>query len=122
MAAIQDLSKDTIKKDFWAECDTVLTHDVTIIIPVSINPTYAGNLIKHTATTFADLFGGCTITTGQGFYKSNNGLIIENVTLINSSCLNLDKSNVIYNLAVDIKAELKQESVAVKIDGKLYFV
>ena len=96
-------------------------------------PLNANERARWNATTsrlFANVFGGYTETRAIGGYmgkgfNNNNSLIMEPVTIIESYCdkETLGKSlKIILSYARVLKLRLEQESIALTINGKMYFI
>jgi len=107
----------------------VLTHSVSIYVPSTKDANKTATqeeinaIVNHVASELSTINGGATITTGQGCWMSDtHGLIIENVTIITSACLNLDKQESFYDLALWVKNEMSQEAATLIIDSEYYFV
>lgn len=102
-----------------------LAHEVVIIVPSTVNAIESVDntlQVNHVAGELSKLFGGATITSGQGCWNSDKeGLIKESVTLVSSSC-EVVNFEAVYNLAIWLKESMTQEAIAVKIDGVLYLV
>ena len=82
-------------------------------------------LITRVCNTFAESFGGCTATNGTGYFKSETGkLIKESVTLV-ASYHSLETSEalaIVTPLAIAIKAEYGQESIAIETEAGIDFI
>ena len=96
------------------------THDVTTPID---NKKHVDDVLGK----FADLFGGATSYRATGAWRStsNAQLILEKVTIVESFCdtekltAQLDK---VIELAQSLRDEMKQEAIAVEVNGKLGFI
>lgn len=82
--------------------------------------------VNTVATSFSEFFGGATSTLARGYWVSDiNGLVKESTTIIFAYCNekqldeNLDK---VIDLAEIIKKELKQDAIAININGEMYFI
>jgi hypothetical protein len=106
-----------------------LSCQVKIYVPSTIN-------IKETTNTFewvnksllflSQKFGGSTASKALGAWVSKSGeLIKEDVTLIFSyadqSLLTL-YADEIYEFCLSMKNDLKQEAIALEINGELYLI
>lgn len=108
-----------------------LTHKVSVYVPStvdvnqSLNESAAKEIIHRVQREMSNLFGGATAITTEGAWVSQSGeLVTEQVTVVYSfaDVLASDVLVQIKTLAESLKVELKQESVAVEIDGMLVFV
>ena len=103
-----------------------LSHKVTFYVPSqSENFEAVENVTDEVARTFTDLFGGSTSTSAIGYWTHVDGrLAKESVTLVFSYAEKLTDASIdaVYNLALSIKARLGQESIAIEINGELYFI
>lgn len=73
-----------------------------------------------------NLFFGCTVTSATGTW-SNNGQIEEEPNYILSSNFNDnlmtgEMLTEIKRLAVNLKKELNQDAVSIKVNGELFFI
>ena len=109
-----------------------LPHSVSVVVPSTIDVDSMMEASEVEATVNATIrdmslfFGGATATKGRGGWVSNDlGLVTEDVTIVESSCtedaLNAHISGVI-KMCLRLKADMGQESVALKVDGKLFLV
>jgi hypothetical protein len=106
--------------------NTALTNKVTLYVPsTNTDAKTRGSVVFRTAGLFARLFGGFTITQGQGGWMSpTQGLVMEDVTLVSSHCYDsaLDAGLPrVMAMAKGICKTMSQESVAVEVNGVLYF-
>lgn len=109
-----------------------LNHRVVFYIPSTSNKTQKISAKKHTVRTneiankMTGYFGGATIEKALGFYKAENGeYITEKINKVISFCDEKslsDQSQSLLNLAHSKCKEWTQESIAVEIDSKLFFV
>lgn len=82
-------------------------------------------LITRICNTFADSFGGCTATNGIGYFKSETGkLVKESVTLVTSyhSLETSEALAIVTPLAIAIKSEYGQESIAIETELGIDFI
>jgi hypothetical protein len=103
-----------------------LSHEIAVYIPSTIGgdiPRDNSQYVDSTSSAFSNMFGGCTITKGQGCWISDSkGLIKESIVIVTASCVNLANIESVYDIALKIKTELHQEAITVKIDGTLYLI
>lgn len=82
--------------------------------------------VDKTLIFLSSLFGGSTATIALGAWVSSQGeLIKENVTLVTSYCHqnSLEKHmGEIYDFCINLKLDLKQESIALEVNNKLYLI
>lgn len=108
-----------------------LANQVTLVIP---STTDVNHPLSHEAATevanralrfLSELYGGATAIPARGAWVAQNGqLIVEGSTLVYSFCGQLTTDDLIKIKAFceSLKWELKQEALAVQINGKLLFV
>jgi hypothetical protein len=110
---------------------TPLTHRVAITVPSTVNvtdaaPTLQAQWVDTILTTLSTLFGGATALPGIGAWVSPTaGLVKENIVNVFAFCSEegLTKARpAVMKLAMDLCVAMRQEAVAVDLDGKLYFV
>lgn len=106
-----------------------LSSSVKIYVPSTINVSEykeSDEWINKTLDLLSHEFGGATCSDALGAWITNKGeLIKESITLIFSYCkqLELEKSiNKIYDFCLNMKVKLKQESIALEVNGELYLV
>ena len=81
--------------------------------------------VERVAGEFSDLFGGATATKARGFWRHSTGRIqAEAVTVVYAFAEVLDDAAIdrLYALATDLKRDLRQDSIALELDGTLYLV
>lgn len=109
-----------------------LSSQVKIYVPSTVN--IDGNadqeLVDHKVNSslafLASIFGGSTASTALGAWVTQKGeLVKENVTIVfafaKQSLLeeNIEK---IYDFCLNMKQDMRQEAIALEINGELYFV
>lgn len=81
---------------------------------------------RETMLTLSELFGGATVIESVGCYKANDGqLVTEPISIVQSytNTVDLEKHiGSVLNLCENLKAKMQQESIALKVNGKLYFI
>lgn len=106
-----------------------LSSKVTVIVPATININEEIDntiYVDRVASLMSDLFGGATATTTLGYWKSPTaGLVKEKSTTVFAYCsendlqLGIDK---VIDLCTELKGELKQDAIALEINGEMYFI
>ena len=106
-----------------------LSHSIKIYVPGTVNVNCA---VDNTAAVngclsfLSGLFGGATSQAARGAWVSESaGLVLEDVTICFSFCSLgglLKNRSAVLQYAKTIRDDMKQESVSVEIDGRLYFV
>lgn len=108
-----------------------LSSSVEIIVPSTTNVDVVdenmyANMVQKVSLALSELFGGATAINAIGSYKANNGsLVTEKVTVVQAftttekleSC-----ADSVLSLCQDLCRSMTQESIALKINGVLYFV
>ena len=82
--------------------------------------------VNDCASLLSDCFGGATSTQALGYWVSNTaGLVKEKTTMVfayaSESDLNT-KIDVVIDYCEELKAELKQDAIALEINGEMYFI
>ena len=74
----------------------------------------------------AGFFGGATSTEAAGYWISPSaGLVSEKSTMIFAYCSEADLDKYINNVVEyceKLKTELKQDAIALELNGKMYFI
>ena len=110
---------------------TTLKNKVEIYVP----STYDGNKparimqafkVKKIAKALAAMFGGATATRAEGYYISDTkGLIKERQMIVFACCDDeglIQYTEQVKNLAAGLRDEMKQESIAITINGEMSFI
>lgn len=106
-----------------------LAHKVTVYVPATIDVDKAVDnteQVRQTATLLASLFGGSTSSEARGYWVSNTGnLIGENTTLVFAYASENDLKNGIDDVVMfceNMRDSMKQEAIALEVDGEMYFI
>lgn len=106
-----------------------LSHQITVYVPGTVDANTAGDTsayVHEAATLLSQCFGGATSTPVRGYWMSEtHGLIAEdnNAVFAYAAQSALDEHlDDVVNFAVRMRDELKQETVAVELDGTMYFI
>ncbi|MGG0274175.1 DUF3574 domain-containing protein [Bacillus rhizoplanae] len=105
-----------------------LDNVVKIYVPSTYNvdqPIDNTPYVNKSLETFSKMFGGATAIEGTGAWVGdNNQLIKEKVTIVYSFAENLNKKtiNEVVAYAKSLKEEMKQSSVSLEVNGKMYFI
>ena len=105
-----------------------LSHKVTIYVPATIDantPIDNTAYVNDTASLLCSLFGGATSTKAVGFWQSETlGLIRENTSLVFAYAADLNEIAIdaIITHCENLKSTMNQESIALEIDGNMYFI
>lgn len=106
-----------------------LSSKVTVYVPsttdinVEIDNT---EYVNKTAKLLSECFGGATKSDALGYWISPSaGLVKEKTVLVYSGCTEKDLSENI-DKVIDwcevMKTELKQDAIALEVNGELYFI
>ncbi|MEH7350334.1 MULTISPECIES: DUF3574 domain-containing protein [Bacillaceae] len=101
---------------------------VKIYIPSTYNvdqPIDNTTYVNKSLEEFSRMFGGATAVEGTGSWLSDdNQLVKEKVTIVYSYAEDLDKVkiNQIVAYTKSLKEEMKQTSVSLEVNGKMYFI
>ena len=106
-----------------------LSSQVKIYVPSTMNVNENFDSIAWVDKTLELLskeFGGATSTAALGAWVSNQGdLIKEKITMVFSYAKQeqLERSiDKIYDFCLTMKIELKQEAIAIEVNGELYLI
>ena len=106
-----------------------LSSRMTIYIPSTVNINQEIDNTQHVeeaAAMLAGFFGGATSTDAAGYWLSNSaGLVREKSTMIFAYCSEADLEKHIDHVVEyceKLKAELKQDAIALELNGKMYFI
>ena len=81
--------------------------------------------VNKTLGKFSKIFGGATAIEGTGSWLSDDDqLVTEKVTIVYSFAEDLDahQINQVVAYAKALKEEMKQSSVSLEVNGKMYFI
>ncbi|MFY0758044.1 DUF3574 domain-containing protein [Metabacillus dongyingensis] len=102
------------------------------VVKIYVPSTYNGDqpidntpFVNRSLEKFTKMFGGATAIEGTGSWLSDNDqLIKEKVTIVYSFADDLDKKkiNQVVAYAEYLKEEMKQSSVSLEVNGKMYFI
>lgn len=106
-----------------------LSSKVAVIVLATINITEEIDNVPYVdrvATLLSECFGGATATETLGYWSSPTaGLVKERSTTVFAYCKESDlqaKIDKVIDLCAELKEELKQDSVAMEINGEMYFI
>ena len=106
-----------------------LSSKVTLIVPATINITEEianTPYVEEVAALFSECFGGATAAQTLGYWKSPTmGLVKEKSTTVYAYCAEkdlLENIDRIIGKAYELKEKLKQDAVALEINGEMYFI
>ena len=103
-----------------------LKKEITLILPSKTqngDPLVLTALVEEFSLKITKIFGGCQAQTNfKGYYTMQDGsvMIEDNACIVTSCEANKDLKEFL-ELCLFLKMQYKQESVAFKIDGVLYF-
>jgi hypothetical protein len=104
-----------------------LSHSISITVPSTIGldePVDNEAIAYSVAEKLARLFGGSRIVEGiKGFYIADNGQqVVESNKDIIAYCSTLtdDEVEQVIKIALDLKTEMKQETILYRIDNIAY--
>lgn len=103
-----------------------LPYSVSIVVPSTIGldePIDNSEYVEDIAYSLSKLFGGCDRIEGKGYYIANNEqLIVEDTIKLVSRCESLSDDEVeqVVKIALDLKAEMKQEAIMYYINDIAY--
>ena len=110
---------------------TTLKNKVEIYVPSTYNGNRPARIlqalkVKKIAKALASMFGGATATKAEGYYISDTkGLIKERQMIVFACCDDeglIQYTEQVKNLAAGLRDEMKQESIAITINGAMSFI
>jgi len=107
---------------------TRLGHSVSVYVPSQSDGRRIPNrdeLLLAVCDNLTELCGGVTVTEGAGVWKNGLGEHVrESVSIATAFTDSIDdvKAAAVLAIAVKLKADATQESVAFQLDGELYLV
>lgn len=106
-----------------------LSSKVTLIVPATININEEidnTQYVEEVASLFSECFGGATASQTLGYWNSPTmGLVKEKSTTVFAYCTEADlMANIdrVISKAEELRDKLKQDAVALEINGEMYFV
>ena len=105
-----------------------LTNKVEIIVPSTVNVNEHidnSDMVEQVLTELSLLFGGASAFDQQGGWVSDeHGLVKELSTVVYAYASDLNDTllNNVYDIAQSLCDIMKQEAIAVTINGTMYFV
>lgn len=106
-----------------------LSSRITVYIPSTTDINKAidnSKYVDECATLLSDLFGGATSTNALGYWVSGTtGLVKEKSTMIFAYCKEADLEtgiDKVIEYCENLKTELKQDAIALELNGKMYFI
>lgn len=106
-----------------------LKHKLSVIIPGTVDINQAADTsayVDKAALLLSGLAGGATSTPAVGYWRSPAlGLVRENNTIVFAYVAESILESVLDKLvsfAVEMRDALKQEAIAVELDGAMYFI
>lgn len=106
-----------------------LSQKVKIYVPSTVDVNIAADNSKYVEKSLkllASAFGGATSYQAFGAWLSQSGeLVKESITVCEAFCKEADLQNsieLIYDFCLELKIELKQEAIALEVNGILHFV
>jgi hypothetical protein len=106
-----------------------LSSKITLYVPATVNTNQNidnSEFVDKAATLFSECFGGSTSTPALGYWMSNTeGLVKEKTTIVFAYCSDSDlQKNIdeVIEFCESLKTEMSQESIALEINGEMYFI
>lgn len=101
----------------------MLTHKVALYVPTKIGQTAAPaaheKWARKAKVMLSELFGGYTAFSAVGGWVGNEGLVEEDVLIVQSFTDGLDELPRVEAFARKMRAEMSQEAVSLEVDGTL---
>jgi hypothetical protein len=103
-----------------------LSHIVRLYVPSTIDgdiPHDNQGYVDKVVEDFSVWFGGATAYNALGGWYDGHKVVYESVTIVEAHADNIDlKIPLVIWLAETVKSELRQQAVAIEVDGVLYLV
>lgn len=104
-----------------------LVHYYVVVLPTTLYNAPAplalvDGLRAEIKTAFGVAFGGYTETVAIGGYVAESGELIEERVYLIEAAYSEPDDELVERLALQIKADLKQESVMIRKDREVYFL
>lgn len=106
-----------------------LSSKVTVIVPATININEEidnTQYVDDVAKLLSEYFGGATATQTLGYWVSPTaGLVKEKSTTVFAYCSEADlQANIekVIDKCVELKKTMKQDAIALEINGEMYFI
>ena len=102
---------------------------VSVYVPATIDidcQVDNSKYVEETGKILSECFGGATSTKCVGMWVSDSkGLIKENTTLVFAYCTSeqLESSiDTVIDYCINLKNKLRQDAVALEVNGEMYFI
>jgi len=106
-----------------------LSSKITVYVPSTININETIDNAKYVdkiAKLLSECFGGSTSSLALGYWNSpSEGLVKEKTTIVFAYCSEKDlQENIekVIDTCTELKSELSQDSIALEINGEMYFI
>ena len=106
-----------------------LSSKVTVYVPSTCDidkPCDTSEWVDSCATLLSNCFGGATSTETLGYWASPTcGLVKERSIMVFAYCSDTDlqgKIETVIDFCEAMKNELKQDAIAMEINGEMYFI
>ena len=106
-----------------------LSSKLTVYVPATnnVNEEIDNSVyVDKVAKLLSECFGGSTSSAALGYWASHSaGLVKEKTTIVFAYCSEADLNNnldIIIEACENLKAELSQESIAMELNGEMYFI
>lgn len=105
------------------------SHRVTVYVPGTDGVNTAADTtawVEKTARALSTMFGGATSTAARGYWIANSGETVrEDTTMVFAYAKEADlqeHADSLMDFITEMKQELRQEAVALEINGEMYFI
>ncbi|WP_225985489.1 DUF3574 domain-containing protein [Priestia endophytica] len=125
---VRESTKTQVQEPSVLKDQFYLDNVVKIYVPSTYNidePIDNKKYVDQSLEKFSNMFGGATSVDGTGAWIGDNKkLVKEKVTVVYSFAekLDKDKMNKVVEYAKHLKNDMKQSSVSLEINGKMYFI
>lgn len=106
-----------------------LRSKITVYIPATVNINEEidnTEYVNRAATLLSNCFGGATSTEALGYWTSPTaGLVKENTTMVFAYAAESDlkeKLDKVIDFCQELKEEMKQDAVALELNGEMFFI
>ena len=102
---------------------------LTVYVPATVDVNKAidnSAQVERVARLLSECFGGATASPVHGYWVAeDNSLVTENTTMVFAYCTTEQAEKYIDDVVatcVELKAEMKQEAIAIEYNGTMYFI
>lgn len=106
-----------------------LRHKITVYVPATVDVDKAVDntaQVDAAAALLSGLFGGATSSPAVGYWLTSSGQLVKEKTTVvfafaDEKALE-DGADKVVDFCRNLKEEMRQEAIALEIDGAMYFI